>query len=124
ALGRLLVVADGGEPAADPGRLDPPGDGDREDGEEQHHREEELDVAPEEWEAARAHDGDPTRAADVVPVDHHGLEHDRQGERRDGEEDAAQPERDRKSTRLNSSHVAISYAVFCLKKKITENGPK
>src|SRR5690625_6574546 len=27
---------------------------------------------------------------------------------------------DRKSTRLNSSHVAISYAVFCLKKK---NGP-
>src|SRR5215510_15318272 len=30
-----------------------------------------------------------------------------------------QPEQvgDRKSTRLNSSHVAISYAVFCLKKK-------
>src|SRR5690625_6934645 len=27
--------------------------------------------------------------------------------------------RDRKSTRLNSSHVAISYAVFCLKKKNT-----
>src|SRR5207253_7454146 len=27
-----------------------------------------------------------------------------------------QHERDRKSTRLNSSHVAISYAVFCLKK--------
>src|SRR5690625_5671924 len=26
---------------------------------------------------------------------------------------------DRKSTRLNSSHVAISYAVFCLKKKNT-----
>src|SRR5439155_19702497 len=26
------------------------------------------------------------------------------------------PEQDRKSTRLNSSHVAISYAVFCLKK--------
>src|SRR5439155_25272780 len=25
---------------------------------------------------------------------------------------------DRKSTRLNSSHVAISYAVFCLKKKV------
>src|SRR5690625_7025508 len=25
--------------------------------------------------------------------------------------------RDRKSTRLNSSHVAVSYAVFCLKKK-------
>src|SRR5689334_24257778 len=28
-------------------------------------------------------------------------------------------ERDRKSTRLNSSHSSISYAVFCLKKKTT-----
>src|SRR5699024_11875127 len=28
---------------------------------------------------------------------------------------------DRKSTRLNSSHVSISYAVFCLKKKNREN---
>src|SRR5947199_3813502 len=28
------------------------------------------------------------------------------------------PVRDRKSTRLNSSHLGISYAVFCLKKKI------
>src|SRR5438067_5635754 len=28
-----------------------------------------------------------------------------------------QGEADRKSTRLNSSHVSISYAVFCLKKK-------
>src|SRR3712207_8208223 len=28
-----------------------------------------------------------------------------------------QQERDRKSTRLNSSHANISYAVFCLKKK-------
>src|SRR6267378_7452718 len=28
---------------------------------------------------------------------------------------------DRKSTRLNSSHVEISYAVFCLKKKNTSN---
>src|SRR5438067_7246789 len=27
---------------------------------------------------------------------------------------------DRKSTRLNSSHVSISYAVFCLKKKKTQ----
>src|SRR2546427_3692773 len=29
----------------------------------------------------------------------------------------APPARDRKSTRLNSSHSQISYAVFCLKKK-------
>src|SRR5690625_6680205 len=32
-------------------------------------------------------------------------------------DEAAEQGRDRKSTRLNSSHVAISYAVFCLKKK-------
>src|SRR5690625_6757141 len=30
---------------------------------------------------------------------------------------------DRKSTRLNSSHVAISYAVFCLKKKRKKHKP-
>src|SRR5690625_6101787 len=32
-------------------------------------------------------------------------------------DNAALSHGDRKSTRLNSSHVAISYAVFCLKKK-------
>src|SRR3712207_7084883 len=31
------------------------------------------------------------------------------------------PDRDRKSTRLNSSHANISYAVFCLKKKKQTN---
>src|SRR3712207_7625937 len=31
--------------------------------------------------------------------------------------------RDRKSTRLNSSHANISYAVFCLKKKKTQATP-
>src|SRR5690625_6360470 len=40
--------------------------------------------------------------------DHHGGEHERL---------VPQLLVDRKSTRLNSSHVAISYAVFCLKKK-------
>src|SRR5256885_5847556 len=30
------------------------------------------------------------------------------------------PVEDRKSTRLNSSHLVISYAVFCLKKKIAD----
>src|SRR2546426_6938790 len=41
------------------------------------------------------------------------------GRVRDGDEaDATGPHvRDRKSTRLNSSHLVISYAVFCLKKK-------
>src|SRR3712207_7603628 len=34
--------------------------------------------------------------------------------------DPAGPGQDRKSTRLNSSHANISYAVFCLKKKKTK----
>src|SRR3712207_7875710 len=37
---------------------------------------------------------------------------------------ADQGQIDRKSTRLNSSHANISYAVFCLKKKKTEMRPK
>src|SRR5207253_9045444 len=40
-----------------------------------------------------------------------------EGRRMAGKEPSDRP--DRKSTRLNSSHVAISYAVFCLKKKNT-----
>src|SRR3712207_8176377 len=44
-----------------------------------------------------------------------------------GHEDdpAAHAEQDRKSTRLNSSHANISYAVFCLKKKtiVTNESP-
>src|SRR5256885_2484111 len=34
------------------------------------------------------------------------------------------PPLDRKSTRLNSSHLVISYAVFCLKKKIDCMAPR
>src|SRR6202049_485062 len=33
------------------------------------------------------------------------------------------PTIDRKSTRLNSSHMSISYAVFCLKKKVVDGLP-
>src|SRR5256885_7429249 len=45
--------------------------------------------------------------------------------RGDGGRDGAVPEPhgDRKSTRLNSSHLVISYAVFCLKKKKTYRHP-
>src|SRR5947209_15926659 len=40
------------------------------------------------------------------------------GRRRFGDSDLGSPDLgDRKSTRLNSSHANISYAVFCLKKK-------
>src|SRR5207253_9578591 len=47
-----------------------------------------------------------------------GEARDEQRERRLGHQQLVKgiTRRDRKSTRLNSSHVAISYAVFCLKK--------
>src|SRR5688572_32065638 len=53
-------------------------------------------------------------AEDGVPNDQVALPrlHDRFGVIPDGDE-----REDRKSTRLNSSHSQISYAVFCLKKK-------
>src|SRR2546426_4680780 len=53
----------------------------------------------------------------------HGDQGGREGRRKvpDEMEDRRQPagrrREDRKSTRLNSSHLVISYAVFCLKKK-------
>src|SRR5438874_5081887 len=40
----------------------------------------------------------------------------------EGQSAAAVQDADRKSTRLNSSHVEISYAVFCLKKKSPPHG--
>src|SRR5690606_39664331 len=46
--------------------------------------------------------------------DHVGIAQAREGLRR---ADHPREGQDRKSTRLNSSHVKISYAVFCLKKK-------
>src|SRR2546429_6470146 len=49
-----------------------------------------------------------------------GPAHERRGEA--ARRAATHPGRDRKSTRLNSSHGYISYAVFCLKKKIMNNG--
>src|SRR2546430_6392528 len=44
----------------------------------------------------------------------HLVEHE---ELHEGDADIGQQAADRKSTRLNSSHSQISYAVFCLKKK-------
>src|SRR5436853_1997018 len=40
------------------------------------------------------------------------------------DDDVHQVLADRKSTRLNSSHLGISYAVFCLKKKNPEDGTR
>src|SRR2546427_7398970 len=55
----------------------------------------------------------------LQPDPHYGAE-DRRGQRRPVEQRRNHPAHqleDRKSTRLNSSHSQISYAVFCLKKK-------
>src|SRR5437773_4339220 len=46
------------------------------------------------------------------------------GAGRAGGEGPGRPAGDRKSTRLNSSHITISYAVFCLKKKKTNTTQK
>src|SRR5256885_9610875 len=73
----------------------------------------------------RSHCGAP--AVDVTGLDEGGLYAEARQrvvqqvlraavQRRAGHDMAA---RDRKSTRLNSSHLVISYAVFCLKKKNT-----
>src|SRR5438132_14366958 len=55
-----------------------------------------------------------SRAAALQPVPHRGAARGRPG---NPQPRRGFPGRDRKSTRLNSSHTVISYAVFCLKKK-------
>src|SRR2546422_5321565 len=63
----------------------------------------------------RSHEEAPARAADELPSQLVGdVIRDDDGARRQ-----ISPQ-DRKSTRLNSSHGYISYAVFCLKKKNSE----
>src|SRR5437667_4003900 len=71
----------------------------------------------------------PLRNRAVIPDAAADLDHSRRAEVGPGEFLLARPDqlyrsarrsgqpRDRKSTRLNSSHITISYAVFCLKKK-------
>src|SRR5947209_16471729 len=53
----------------------------------------------------------------VEPAHAHSFEHQDAAERHDRVNQPQAFGRDRKSTRLNSSHANISYAVFCLKKK-------
>src|SRR5205807_10409901 len=65
--------------------------------------------------------GDPRRGdlRHRVVDGEHALDPGR--DRRGGDEAQRAEGEDRKSTRLNSSHLVISYAVFCLKKKMTES---
>src|SRR5205814_8493856 len=92
-----------------------------------------IGPAPAEISPFSLHDALPILA--ILGLQRHCLETDRlQGRRRRAVEPARRRElatlhvpkhlpevvaleRDRKSTRLNSSHLGISYAVFCLKKK-------
>src|SRR5699024_12166728 len=66
-----------------------------------------------------AHPGGTHRPVHLAPVLHGALgrPHLRDGGRRSGRARHPRGAEDRKSIRLNSSHVSISYAVFCLKKK-------
>src|SRR5699024_12682166 len=73
-----------------------------------------IDIEPKlsVWQAyARAHRLHPAVTAylELRPQHFYKIENDVDG-----------PQLDRKSTRLNSSHVSSSYAVFCLQKKILQ----
>src|SRR5260221_14624833 len=68
------------------------------------------DTATTEIYTLSLHDALPICIGADPPADRHDP-----GARPTDEDDAEQ--QDRKSTRLNSSHTVISYAVFCLKKK-------
>src|SRR3712207_7345270 len=68
--------------------------------------------------AVAAQDRDLTQPAALLPPEE--PEDDLPGDERP-EEARLLDGGDRKSTRLNSSHANISYAVFCLKKKKTED---
>src|SRR3712207_8369277 len=75
---------------------------------------------------SREADWTPWRAAQPPwPIDHFALSRYTvlrrsgvQGRQGSAGADRRRESRDRKSTRLNSSHANISYAVFCLKKKL------
>ena len=90
---RELVVADGGEAVAELRALDPARDRDRHDHQRQHQQEQILDIGADPRDLVRPDDVGAARAADIVPVDDEGLQHDRERERGDGEEGAAQPQR-------------------------------
>src|SRR5437660_2305223 len=78
------------------------------------------DTAPPEIYTLSLHDALPISSAPGV-TENRGLNHRVASSENNNGAGAAPGTRslgpDRKSTRLNSSHVAISYAVFCLKKK-------
>src|SRR5699024_7118227 len=78
-------------------------------------------ASSESTEAAAAGDFDATQAINVVSREDGSGTRGAFIELTGVEDDNGDNTTDRKSTRLNSSHVSISYAVFCLKKKKKHN---
>src|SRR3712207_7860816 len=70
---------------------------------------------------AADHGDEDRRAGPAVARAQQGRDEAGEDEERAGHSGCDELRRDRKSTRLNSSHANISYAVFCLKKKKTVN---
>src|SRR5438477_6170659 len=64
------------------------------------------------------HDALPIWRGQAHRPDGHAAADLAAGLRQDHADGVRRRDQDRKSTRLNSSHMSISYAVFCLKKKI------
>src|SRR5690625_5533216 len=82
----------------------------------EHRAEDEADDHRRDGVAVAPHE-EPEEADEEEDDDVGRGEVHREGTQRGEGDDARVEVVDRKSTRLNSSHVAISYAVFCLKKK-------
>src|SRR3712207_9029262 len=93
------------------------------------------DTATTEIYTLSLHDALPISGHDLdaLAEEHHAAQHDVRVEQAELQQPpvpdevpggvgavAQHPAQDRKSTRLNSSHANISYAVFCLKKKKTQ----
>src|SRR5690606_40521074 len=72
-----------------------------------------------EYARSLAHNGQADAKSAEAAVDNARRSQESLAEETQAKETAVavHAEQDRKSTRLNSSHVKISYAVFCLKKK-------
>src|SRR5690625_6163765 len=86
-----------------------------------------LSEAIDHERSHRALDDSVRTALDALPADCHPMDSLRTavsvlGAVDPTAQDSSPEAEDRKSTRLNSSHVAISYAVFCLKKKRQTRG--